>query len=171
MLSREQAELLQPRIRNFRLILLALLVGVAVFALVVFLISNISWAEPEFFSIILFGFTLILIVQAFVLPKFLAKGGIQQLVPPSGKELSEQELQDTMPKKMLGVWFTSNIVRMAILESAAFINLVFAWLEGSGWHLVVALIVLGLMITQLPSKDRVLGWIEDRLAQLSRGST
>ena len=172
MIQHERSDL-KDRIRSFRIVLLALIAGVGLFAMIVVAVASINWAPPGTISLIIFFVTFVIVAQSLVIPRLIGKSASNQLVSSEKKSAglpNESHLKESvdLPSKLLGVWFTSNLIGIAMLESAAFINLVFAMIEGSGWHLVVGFALLFVMLLRFPTEDKVFSWVEEKQRDVRR---
>lgn len=65
--------------------------------------------------------------------------------------------------RLCAVYGSQVIVGMAILEGCCFMNLVFFLLEQNQLSIGIALAVLGLMIINFPTHERMVGWVESQL--------
>ncbi|MGC1273374.1 MAG: hypothetical protein WBC44_06670 [Planctomycetaceae bacterium] len=62
----------------------------------------------------------------------------------------------------LASYQTRMIAGLAILEGAAFFNLICYLIEGHWWSLAVVAALLAWMIASYPTRTRLLHWVEDR---------
>jgi hypothetical protein len=62
----------------------------------------------------------------------------------------------------LGLYVTRLIVGLAILEAAAFFNVIAYLLEGHWWSLLVVAGLVAWMIASFPTRTRLRQWVEDR---------
>jgi hypothetical protein len=58
------------------------------------------------------------------------------------------------------------IVTLALLEGAAFFNLISVMIEHHVISLIAAIALLGLMAVRFPSRTKVSWWVQDRLRDL-----
>ena len=171
MLSNDQIEALRPRINQFRIVLAALIGGVAVLGAVVLLIGNGSFPTNfSTLSLVFLGVSVVIVTQAFIIPGIVRNSTMATLTkdPDPDADLSKPS-HDAFASQQLGVWFTSTLISVAMLESAALINLVGTYIEKNNWHLVAAGVILVLMLSRFPSEDRVISWIEARIRDRERG--
>ena len=155
MLSDEQFQIVRPKLVILQIIVAAMSVGVLVFALVTNFVT--PWVEStmdismlpllgaaaSFFSIIL----------AFVLPALAANS-----VPKN----SDDEPSDQRLPAAANVFMTGRIIRVAILESGCFLNLVVYVLEKSRLSLIAVAILLFLLLLSFPTAFAMRRWIEAR---------
>ena len=69
-------------------------------------------------------------------------------------------------KMIVGQVQAANIVRMALLEGAAFLNLVLFFVDKSQIGLIAAGICLLLLVIGFPTGNRMIGWIENYMDQV-----
>lgn len=151
-LSREQADRLRPRIAQFRMVFYALLAGVVLFGVIVFLISgsaDFTW-PPSTLGMILAGISLPVLLQGLVLPGIFRKAATRDL---SGSV-------DEKVERLVGTWFASSLIGAAMVESAAFFNLIGYIIEPNMIHFALAGIAWLFMWAHFPSFNRTLDWIE-----------
>lgn len=154
-LSPDQIDALRPRLVQFRLVFFALIAGVVVFAAVVLMISGPLVLElpPSLLSLILIGLGVLTGLQGLVLPLLMRSASSKN---PSG------QTGETVDR-LAGVWFSSSLIGVALLESAAFLNLVGLFMERNPVHLVVAGLFVALMFVHYPATNRILDWMEQKL--------
>lgn len=69
-----------------------------------------------------------------------------------------QQLQTT-ELRPYSLFMTRHIIRLALLEGAAFFNIVATIIEHNWWSLGIAGLLVGWMLTQFPTRNRVEAWI------------
>jgi len=70
--------------------------------------------------------------------------------------------QGPAPAGPLALYQTRMIVGLALLEGAAFFNLVAYLIEGRWWSLAVTAVPLAFMLAAYPTRTRIRQWVEDR---------
>jgi len=135
-----------------QIIAAALPLGVIVFALVAVLGLG-ALAQPSSGSIVsLIGvlFAASAFAAHLVLPNLIASRAVatQQLLPA--------ELQP------YGAYQTRMIMKLALLEGAAFFNVICTIIEHNWWSLGIAGLLVGWMLTNFPTRTRVERWIAER---------
>ena len=136
----------------------ALIMGVLTFACVAFFISNGEPAKSPMISLMAAGMAVMMIVIRFVLPTVIVNGGKAQLKQASGNE---------QPLVLAGLYQTKMIVGMAVLEGAAFFNLVAYIMEKQTWSYGVVAFLLGVMAISFPSQGQFESWAEEMKRDLS----
>ena len=135
-----------------QIIAAALPLGVIVFALVAVLALG-ALAQPPSGSIVsLMGviFAASAFVGHLVLPNLMASRAVatQQLLPT-----------DLQP---YGAYQTRMIMKLALLEGAAFFNVTCTVIEHNWWSLGIAGLLVGWMLTNFPTSGRVERWIAEQ---------
>jgi hypothetical protein len=139
-------------IRGMQIIAAALPLGVIVFALVAVLALG-ALAQPPSGSIVsLVG--VVFAVGAFaahlVLPNLIAQRAA------TGPQHLPNEL------KPYGAYQTRMIMKLALLEGAAFFNVICTVIEHNWWSLGIAGLLVGWMLTNFPTRSRVERWIAEQ---------
>ena len=136
-LTPEEIESLQPRLMVLRIIMGALAAAILVFCAVAFLAKPrpLHW-DVGFFEIFGIGFAAACVVGWFVAP---------WVMRPTRGVIGETRCEGAQTALQ-----TQSIMRGALVEGAAFFNLVFVLQEASGVNLVVALACLPFLISLVP---------------------
>jgi hypothetical protein len=66
------------------------------------------------------------------------------------------------PIGALALYQTRMIVGLALLEGAAFFNIVSYIIEGQWWTLLVVAVLVAFMLAAFPTRTRLRRWVEDR---------
>tara|TARA_B100000029_G_scaffold350205_1_gene342616 strand:+ start:3531 stop:3941 length:411 start_codon:yes stop_codon:yes gene_type:complete len=135
-----------------QIIAVALVLGPAVFAAVVLATFQGASDSLELLGKIGLGFAAVTIVMSVIVP-----GMIGTL-----KETSSTQ-------QFLGVYQTRLIIKLALLEGAAFINIVALQAEQSWWSLGTAGFVVILMIAGFPTRSKIEFWIQAQKEMSSLG--
>lgn len=156
-LTHEETELARNRVRILRLLLLLLASGVLVFAIfAVIFRGNLAFDfPPPVLSLVLGGISIVVGIQSIVIP-IIARSRI--VAEPEASRANRME-------KLCSMWFGTGIAGLALMESAAILNLVAVWLEGNLANLILAGLGLAGMIAQFPTLNRLLDWIEPRVVR------
>jgi len=135
-----------------QIIAAALPLGVIVFALVA-VVGIGALAQPPSGNIVsLVGVT-------FAAGAFVAHLVLPNLIAPRAAT-AQQHLPDEL--KPYGVYQLRMILKLALLEGAAFLNVVAAMIEHNWWSLGIAGLLVGWMLTTFPTQGRVERWIAER---------
>lgn len=149
--STEQAELLRPRLSQFRILFVALIAGLVFFAMASTFAGpgRFVW-PPSTLSLILAGASIVIAIQAFVLPVVILRNAGNA----PGGDLSERVNQ------LSGKWFSAKLVGAALLDSCALMNLVGYFIENNLYQLAFAGFYVALMWVHFPTMNRLLDWID-----------
>ncbi|HEX2475589.1 MAG TPA: hypothetical protein VHK01_12630 [Lacipirellulaceae bacterium] len=179
MLTNDQREYVKLAVRPMQIIVAALATGVGIFFAIVFVIPPIARlaggppAEP-LVSYIAAAAGLAGIFAWAVVPRIITAGIRQSIVhgkpaPPAGLSqnlpMTDERLQI---RPLIAMYQNSLIVGGAILEGAAFFNLVAYMLEQQPMNLVVAGVLLLLLLSQIPTVSRLESWIETELTTIDQ---
>jgi hypothetical protein len=179
MLTKDQREYVKLAVRTMQIIVAAMAAGVGVFFAVVLVIS--PNAKPAggppaelLVSYIAAAAGLAGILAWAVVPRIITSGNRQAIV--HGKLAPRAGLSQNLPmtdermqiRPIIAMYQTSLIVGCAILEGAAFFNLVAYMLEQQPMNLVVAGVLLLLLLTQIPTVSRLASWVESELTTIDQ---
>lgn len=152
-------------LRGMQIIAAALMAGVLVFLSIVLVITQgdvFGTHTPEVVTILGAGFGVLAIVNHIVIPKIIAGSQLRQIVSNGFSELDAESKSD----RLIGVYRGQLIVALAMLEGAAFFNLIALMVEKNVVALSIATLLLGLMVFRFPSRDKVVFWVQDKLREL-----
>ena len=154
-LTSEQIDALRPGIAQIKLIFVALVSGVVLFGVVAVVFGGPLELvlPPDMLSLILLGISLVTGVQGLVAPGIIRSAASRKLTPVM------------TVTRLAGIWNSSTLVGIALLESAAFLNLVGIFMESNVIHLVVAGLFFALMFVHYPGTNRILDWIDRTASQ------
>lgn len=160
---------LDTRLKTMQIVWAALLSGVAMF-LVIALVVRSGRGEilvPDRAR----DFSLMLVVSAafigvagvlasFTIPSLLVNGQVQSLATRASGKGHEIPPPPTLP--LLTIYQSRLILGLALLEGAAFFNLVVFLVEGSPISLAVSVVLLIFMASHVPTRARIMNWIDDQ---------
>lgn len=110
---------------------------------------------------VIFGFTCPL--MSFVIPGLIADGGLKQL---ANRAPTAEPADDAAA---IGQLFqTRLIIASALIEGAAFLALIAYMLEHHPVALGVAVALIAVLLSRIPTLDRVQGWMDEQTARLAR---
>lgn len=151
-------------VKQLRIITFALLSGVMVFAGVTLVMNGFRFGEdPDILSWIGLGFAGVMIVNSFVIPPVMAKTQINAIAakPDGSRDAADRTEQ------LLGVYRSQTIVGCALLEGAAFFNLVATIVTPFIGNVVAVAVLMGLMLSRVPSATRLQHWVQDRTQEMT----
>ena len=145
----ESTTVSDARLLPMQIIALALPAGVVLFALVAVVLLGSLRQPPAgpLVSLLGAGFAAMMMVAHFVLPNLLFRPRV-----PSGETLDVDSA--------CNIYQTRLIVALALLEGAAFFNLVALVLEHQWWSLAIAGGLVLIMLGDFPTRTRIQHWIE-----------
>jgi hypothetical protein len=172
MLSEAQQNQLSQQLMTMRIIAGALCIGVAVFAVIVLALKP-SEAEEPFLAFLALLVSVACVVAAALLPRMVARSGRHVSAdgpagqPPAASRSDANQVE--LVTRAMAVHQTRLIVSLAILEGAAFFNLVAYMIEGQLVSVAVAFVLWVLMLVQFPSRPRTEGWVADEVRNARGG--
>lgn len=150
-------------VRTMQIICGALMMGVMFFlGIAVFLHFGKGPQRAQATPIVTYmaaGMAALMIIVRLVISLPVTKSAIQQIT-------AIRPLNDIHKLDLYGVYQTQMIVGCALLEGAAFFNLVSFIIDGQLWTLGIVAVLLAMMASSFPTFERVDGWAEDQLRQL-----
>ena len=152
--------------RVMQIISAALMMGVLSFFSVVLVITKgevLGFKAPDMISLLAAGFGLVMFVNHLVIPNVVSN---QQLKSAAEKGLAKDD-DETQKLKVAAIYQTRLIVGLAMLEGAAFFNLVALLIEKNGLNLIFVIVILGLMVLKFPTRTNVSWWVQDKLREVS----
>lgn len=161
-----QNETFEGSVRGMQIIAGALIAGVLVFFGVVLGGTQgdvFGTQTPDIIGILGVLFGLIAIVNQFIISKVIAGAQLKQIASNGFSELDEEETFN----QICGVYRGQLIVSLALLEGAAFFNLISLLSEKSIVSLAVVIVLLSFMAIKFPTRDKVSFWVQDKLRELS----
>lgn len=159
MLDQSQRRHLENRARALQIVVGAMILGVVTFAVIAWVIGR-DKAHFDFSIMAIIGviFAASSLPMAIVLPTIIRQNVGKQARDNSGG----QEGPDRMDAIFAGIQ-SSMIVRFALLEGAAFLNVIGFMVDGASICLVVAGLLIVVMGVMFPRADQVIQTVEDDL--------
>ena len=130
----------------------ALIMGVVMFGCVAFFVANGEPAKSPMVALIGVGMAAMAVMVRFIVPAIIVNGGKASL-----KEASDAE----QTSLLAGLYQTKMIVGMAVLEGAAFFNLIAYMTEKQFWSYGVVAFLVGVMAISFPSQGQFESWAEE----------
>ncbi len=137
--------------RICQIIAAALMLGVICFSFVAFTVAKNPPATMPIISMVGAGFAGIATIVRFVLPQIMVAGMTRNLKPDEPGILH----------RLASLYQTKMIIGMAVLEGAAFFNLVGYIVERQIWSYGVVAALLTIMAISFPSQTQFENWAED----------
>lgn len=142
---------LDQQIRVMQIIAAALVMGVVFFAGIVVVIGALNQPPAGMFMGVLgAGMAAMMMVLHFVVPAVMTRQAADGV--SSNAEVTV----------WAGIYQTKLIIGLALLEGAAFFNLIVCIIEHNWWSLAIAGALVSWMIFAFPTRSRVEQWIENQ---------
>ena len=159
MLSDQQFQLVQPKLKIFQFIVGAMIGGVLVLALVTNLLFPWAQAAMDISMLPLLGAaaSFFSIILSFLLPALAANS-----VP----KFSEDDTVDQQQKclsEAANVFMMGRMIRVVLLEGGCFLNLIVYLLEQSHLSLIAAAVGLFVLMLSFPAAFVMRRWLEARV--------
>jgi len=140
-MNQDNRDKLMANVRVMQIITLAMAMGVLMFGLTVLLVMRPEEADQEpFIAYLGFGLAIPAAIASFVVPRIITN--------------SQSPTTET--------YQTGLIIGLALLEGAAFLNIMAYMIEGTIYSLGVAAVLLVLLLARFPTVVGVSDWIEQR---------
>ena len=155
----------EASVRTMQIIAAALMIGVLSFLLVVLLMTKgdvLGLNNPSLITLIAAGFGFLMIVIHFVVPGVISNQQIGNSVAGGQKGVDEESKK----QQVLAIFQIQLIVGLALLEGAAFFNLIALMIGKSGFSLGVVVLLVCLMLMKFPTRDKVSFWVQDKLREM-----
>lgn len=153
------------QLRVMQIIAVALMMGVLMFFGVVLVSTQgdiFGQGNPGIMTMIAAGFAGLMIINHLVIPALITKTQLNKLK----SEAPGPKDSDSTNDSLLAIYRIQLIVTLALLEGAAFFNLISVMIEHHVISLIAAIALLGLMAVRFPSRTKVSWWVQDRLRDL-----
>lgn len=171
MLTEPQQQYVSATTRTLQVLVAALAGGVFMFASVATLIGPGQPKEGPFVTYMAMGFAAVAFVVWAVLPGVLSRRGRQDIV--AGRPiLANAKLPGAEAAgdagALVNLYMLRTIIAVAILEGAAFFNLVAYLLEANLLGLVDAGILFLMILMHIPTQNRIADWIQNELTTIEQ---
>ena len=169
MLSDEQKSYLATAVKPMQIVLVALALGVIVFLVAVVVLTD-KPAEDPFLTYVGLAFGVIAFLAWLIVPNALASNARRTIAagqnPSWAQGVSQQAAGDV--GQLAGVYQIRLIVASALLEGAAFFNLVAYLIEAHQLSLVAAVVLVVIMLCQFPTYNRLADWVSHELENVDQ---
>ena len=130
-------------LRTFSIIHLALVAGVAIFGLMIYMQTTEQELNLDYSGDVMFFVVPILAIAGIIAGNFLY-----------AKHIKKLDSKTTLLEKLNG-FQTASIIRYALLEGPALLGIVAFLNEGNQYFLIISLVLLAWLIAQRPTRDKV----------------
>ena len=146
------------RVRVMQIIVIALVTGVATFAAVAVVQAQGKPPGVPFLAYVGAGVATIVVVARMFVPRIVAITQGRQASAGFDLEKDQQKLVDTF----CGTYQTKVVMENALLEGAAFLNLIAYMVETQTMSLAVAGGLVSIMLLSFPTGGRVESWVREQ---------
>jgi len=153
-------------IRVVQIISAALMIGVLSFLFVVLMVTKgdvLGRQNPSVVTVIAAGVGIVMTLVHFVLPPMITWAQLKSLGSNGWNQLDEA----VRTERMLGVHRTQHIIGLAVLEGAAFLNLMALMIGHSMFSTVMVVLLLSLMLVKFPTETKVSWWVQEKLREMN----
>ncbi len=184
-LPENDPEAIEPVVRTLQIIVASLVMGVVTFLVIVvgfvprFIgpqggpaggIPPVGFGGMQLITMAALFMGLSALVMSYVLPGVLVTSGRRQIarerkIPEAGKKLSPT-VQASDPGRLLSLFQNQLIVGAALAEGGAFFAVIAYMLERHPAALVMAAVLLAVLMSRFPTRDRVAAWLDRQLVLL-----
>ena len=148
-------------VRTSQIIAGALMGGVVMFGVIAVAIAGNNPPVGPLLPLMALGFAAVMIIARFVVSAAMVSSSRTHIL----NEVRGGRLQNSsqIAGQFYGAFQTRMIVGMAVLEGAAFFNLVAYMMASRWWNLAAAGVLLLLMAAMFPTKNKLEQWVHDQL--------
>jgi hypothetical protein len=154
------------RIWTMQIIAGAMVLGVSVFLVIALVLRGagnmLQPPDTSLISYVALAFGIMILVPYCLVPNIVAKAAIRQSARyrNAGGAESTAGPSNTEPSELCAVFQTRLIISAALLEGVAFFALIAYIAEGQQLSLIQAIVFLGGLLLQFPTRSKVERWIE-----------
>jgi hypothetical protein len=167
MTNREQPASASQWLLTAGIITFSLISGVVLFAVIVLLVLRSGrpfeadpWSPTGILTTLGLVVAVTMSAVAYVLPQAIARRSIASTAASTATESPGFEGWGPGAAEMLPALMTSHIIRLALLEGAAFLNLIAYMQEGKAISLAAAGVLVVLMMSTFLTESRVRDWLD-----------
>jgi len=155
----------EAMVRIMQIIAAALMMGVLALLFVVLLVTRGDiggMQNADLITMIAGGSGFLMIVNHLVIPGIITRAQLKQAAASGILQKEEQ----AKIEHFCAIYQTQMIIGLALLEGAAFFNLIALMVEKSVASLGVVILLLSLMLLKFPTRDKVSFWVQDKLREM-----
>ena len=161
-LTKPQREYVSKTIRVLQIIVMVMVMGIATFTIAAVLVQREDIPEEPLLVYFAAGFSVLVLPPWVLVPSLIVRSSCQALANGTGRL---QHMRHVIPEdvgasgQLAGIYQTKGIVALALLEGAAFFNLIAFFFERQTLSLGITIMILVLQLTHYPSLTRAENWI------------
>jgi hypothetical protein len=170
MLTDTQREYLANAIRPMQIIVTAMGSGAIMFLVVAIVVAKPAAAQP-LIAYMAVAFAVAAFAAWLVVPGVIANKACQAIAAghtPSAAVQANVSHDADVVTQLAGVFQTRLIIASALLEGAAFFNLVAYLLEGQYLSLGIASVLILLILSQFPTRGRLSVWVSHQMENIEQ---
>ncbi|MEZ6062284.1 MAG: hypothetical protein R3C19_18235 [Planctomycetaceae bacterium] len=153
----------QFEVRSLKLITIGLAIGPMVFLGIALVLSQGAIdGKPDIVAWLALGFAGLQFLMHILVPPLVAHAAIRRI---DSRRFGDSDVA-AKAGLLLPIFRQRHIIAMAMLEAAAFFNLVAYIISRFGGNLAVAAVLILLIAVRLPSAANVHSWIHERLQEI-----
>lgn len=164
-LNEDQEVFLRKSLLTMQIIAGALINGVVVFFVIaVFVLSPQVNNDPPLIAYIALGVGCLAVVMSFAIPNLIMASTKKSLIKGKPINLPDNYQGATnvgFLGPLVGMYQTKLIISMAILEGAAFFNLIAYIIEGQRMSLIMTGLLVAIMATKFATRGGLENWLAD----------
>lgn len=171
MITEVQRNHLAKAVRPMQIIVGALAASVAMFLVIVLVIADKKALPQPFLTYVALGFAVVAFAGWLIVPGRVvdqARKAIAEGRAPSSSAQTAVALEVGVVGQLASVFQTRLIIACALLEGAAFFNLVVYMIEAQYLSLVIAIVLLLIIVSQIPTRNRLEDWITHELETIEQ---
>ncbi|MFN9717549.1 MAG: hypothetical protein ACK58L_02580 [Planctomycetota bacterium] len=153
------------QVRVMQIIVAALLTGVLTFFGVVLVITGgnvFGQNKPQLLTMIAAVFAGMMVIAHVVVPSAISKTHVRTL---HGNVQSDSAAESRIAS-LVGIYQTQLIVSIALLDGAAFFNLIALMTEQHVMSTIVAACLQFMILLKFPTRTKVTWWVQDRMREM-----
>ena len=179
MISDSMRSVFAPQTRVMLIIGAAMFMGACFFGVLVCAMAD--WAELKNFQAMdIFQWVGIALgigafSASFIVPQIVCSSAIKELDSPltspaqskiSSQQIGSMDEDDSLIQKLLGIFQTTSIIRLALIEGAVFFNFVMFMTDTHPVNLGIGVFGLLLLLIAIPFPSRVWSWVESTIENM-----
>jgi hypothetical protein len=165
--NQDQAASPEAVVQTTRIINIALLMGVIIFLVIAFAVmrkgklAEDPWDVTSLMTLASLVFAAGNLAASFLVPPLLTRRNVAQVLEhDAGDEDPAWAGWGRAAKQLAPLFQTELIIRLALIEGAAFFCVIAFMLEGTLPALIAALVLVGVMVWQFPSESSLRAWFD-----------
>jgi hypothetical protein len=151
-------------VRILQIISAALMMGVLSFLFVVLMVTAgdvLRRDNPTLITVIAAGVGMLIILIHFVFPPMITSAQLRSLGGSGWNQLDDAARRE----RIMGVHRVQHIIGLAVLEGAAFLNLIALMIGHSMFSTAMVVLLLSLMLAKFPTETKVSWWVQEKLRE------